>query len=102
MSSSSPSRIGRKFTNKKCHDLNVIELDGTEYVVVPKKEYDRLRGQVPAGSVDAIQYANAAIAADLKTARETAKLTQGQLAKKMGRGPRLQQRLRSQQPGELH
>jgi ribosome-binding protein aMBF1 (putative translation factor) len=66
-------------------NLNIIEIAGAEYVVIPKKEYDKLRGQIPEGSADAIAYANASIASDLKAAREAGELTQGQLAKKIGK-----------------
>ena len=62
---------------------NTIVIDGKPYVVIPQAEYDRLRGEIPAGSVDAIEYAQKSIAADLKLARETADLTQGELAKKL-------------------
>ncbi len=35
--------------------LNIIEIAGAKYVVIPKKEYDKLRGKIPEGSVDAVE-----------------------------------------------
>jgi hypothetical protein len=60
-----------------------IKLGKNEYVILPKNEYLRLRdiAGVPAGSVDAVEYARASIGATLKAAREHAGLTQAALAK---------------------
>ena len=61
-----------------------LKLDGRTYVVLPKAEYLRLRrGDTPPNTVDAIAYADEAIARGLKAAREHAKLTQEELAKKL-------------------
>jgi DNA-binding transcriptional regulator YiaG len=62
---------------------NSITIEGKKYVVITQDEYDRLRGESPAGAVDAIAFAQKSIAADLKVARETAGLSQGQLAAKL-------------------
>jgi DNA-binding XRE family transcriptional regulator len=60
-----------------------IKLGKNEYVILPKGEYLRLRdiAGVPAGSVDAVEYARASIGATLRAAREHAGLTQAELAK---------------------
>jgi hypothetical protein len=60
-----------------------IKLGRSEYVILPKGEYLRLRdiAGVPAGSVDAVEYARASIGATLRAAREHAGLTQSELAK---------------------
>jgi ribosome-binding protein aMBF1 (putative translation factor) len=60
-----------------------VKLGKTEYVIVPKAEYLRLQTMagIPAGSVDAIEYARASIGDTLKAAREHAGLTQAELAK---------------------
>lgn len=64
-----------------------IKLGKTEYVILPKAEYLRLRESagVPAGSVDAVEYARASIGATLKAAREEAKLSQAALAARLGK-----------------
>ena len=60
-----------------------IKLGKSEYIIIPKAEYLRLQSVagIPAGSVDAIEYARASIGASLKAAREHAGLTQAELAK---------------------
>lgn len=60
-----------------------VKLGKTEYVILPKAEYLRLQSMagIPAGSVDAIQYARGSIGATLRAAREHAGLTQAELAK---------------------
>lgn len=60
-----------------------IKLGKTEYVIVPKAEYLQLQSLagIPAGSVDAIEYAKASIGRSLKAAREAAGMTQAELAK---------------------
>lgn len=63
-----------------------LNLDGRAYVVLPKAEYLRLRkGESLAETVDALGYADAAIARNLRAAREKAGLTQEQLAEKLGK-----------------
>jgi ribosome-binding protein aMBF1 (putative translation factor) len=64
-----------------------IKLGSTEYVILPKAEYLRLQkvAGVPAGSVDAIEFTRASIGRDLRAAREHAKLTQAELADKLGK-----------------
>lgn len=64
-------------------DVQTIKLGKTEYVVLPRAEYLRLQrlAGVPAGSVDAIEYARASIGRTLKDARQHAGLTQAELAK---------------------
>jgi ribosome-binding protein aMBF1 (putative translation factor) len=63
-----------------------LKLDGKTYVILPKAEYLRLRrGDTPPNTVDAIEHARGSLAADLRTAREEAGLTQAELAKKLGK-----------------
>jgi len=59
-----------------------VTLGNREYVILPRDEYERLAG-IPAGSVDAVEYATASIARDLRAAREHAGLSQEQLAAKV-------------------
>ncbi|MBN1608775.1 MAG: helix-turn-helix transcriptional regulator [Polyangiaceae bacterium] len=60
-----------------------IKLGKSEYVILTKAEYLRLQTMagIPAGSVDAIDYARASIGGTLRAAREHAGLTQAELAK---------------------
>jgi ribosome-binding protein aMBF1 (putative translation factor) len=61
-----------------------VKLGGETYVILPKADYLRLRsGEIPAGTVDAIEYARGSIASDLRIAREHAGLTQVDLAAKL-------------------
>ena len=65
-------------------EIQTIKLGRIEYVVLPKAEYLRLRG-LPPGTVDAVDFADRTIAANLKRARESAGLTQEELAAKLGK-----------------
>lgn len=62
-----------------------IKLGKTEYVILPKTDYLKLRDSagLPSGSVDAVPYARASIGSTLRAARELAGLTQAALAKSM-------------------
>jgi hypothetical protein len=64
-----------------------IKLGNTEYVILPKAEYLRLRHDagVPIGSVDASDYARASIGATLRAARHAAKLSQAELGARLGK-----------------
>jgi|GEM_PF-1204266 len=64
-----------------------IKLGKTEYVIVPRADYVRLRTLAGgnAGAVDAAAYARGSIAKTLKAAREKAGLTQADLAQKLGK-----------------
>ncbi len=64
-----------------------IKLGKTEYVVVPRAEYARLRSLagVDAGAVDALAYGRSSIGKTLRAAREKAGLTQAELAQKLGK-----------------
>ena len=64
--------------------ITTIQVHGEEFVILPRKEYDRLRG-VPEGEVDAVAFAREAIGRDLRAARERAGLTQAELAKRLRR-----------------
>lgn len=59
-----------------------IKLGKTEYVILPKTEYLRLRDRagVPEDSTDAVEYARASIGTTLRAAREQARMTQAELA----------------------
>lgn len=71
---------------------NVIRLDGREYVVLPREEYERLTGlakvaELPSlpkadrrGNYPAVEYARASIARTVVRDRVQAGLTQRQLA----------------------
>jgi ribosome-binding protein aMBF1 (putative translation factor) len=73
-------------TNRKSHVAGTLVVDGVEYVVIPKAEYLRARGkQPPPDMVDAHALVRGSIATDLRAAREHARLTQIDLAKKMGK-----------------
>lgn len=61
-------------------------LDGEEYVVIPRAAYEKtMKAKLPPGTVDALDFMTAAIAADLRAAREHAGLTQNALAEKLGK-----------------
>jgi len=62
----------------------IITIQGEEFVLIRKSEYDHLRG-VPDGSVEAVPYAMKSIGASLRKARETSGLTQVELARRMKR-----------------
>jgi ribosome-binding protein aMBF1 (putative translation factor) len=62
----------------------VITIHGEEFVLIPKSEYDQLRG-TPEGSVEAVPYAMRSIGASLRKAREAARLTQMELARRLKR-----------------
>jgi ribosome-binding protein aMBF1 (putative translation factor) len=66
-------------------EIQTVTFKGTEYVILSKAEYLRLKGVagVPAGSVDAVEHARASIGRTLKAAREHAGLTQIDLAKRL-------------------
>ncbi len=64
-------------------ELTILNVEGKQYVLIPKGEYDALVGAAPAGAVEAVPFAIKAIAADLRKARKSAGLTQIALAKKL-------------------
>jgi hypothetical protein len=66
-----------------------LTIQGTEYVVIPRAEYLRQVGIVPQGSVEASAYVRASVAEGLRSAREAAGLTQGELAAKLGKSQTL-------------
>lgn len=64
--------------------VQTITLGGTEYVIVPRAEYDRLTGKHgERAEVDALSFGQQALGESLRTARETAKLTQAELAARL-------------------
>lgn len=65
----------------------LIKLGKTEYVIVPRADYVRLRtlAGVHPEAVDAATYAQGSIAKTLKAARAKAGLTQAELAQKLGK-----------------
>jgi DNA-binding XRE family transcriptional regulator len=63
-----------------------LTVQGVEYVVIPKAEYLRMQDLAPpSGAVDAREFTRGSIAAGLRAAREHAKLTQSELAERMGK-----------------
>jgi ribosome-binding protein aMBF1 (putative translation factor) len=63
-----------------------VTIDGNEYVAIPRAEYLRMAGGKDLdGAVDAMEYTRKRLGESLRAARETAGLTQEQLAKKLGR-----------------
>lgn len=62
--------------------IQTVVLNDSEYVILPKAEYLRLREAVgaPAGAVDAADFARGSLGRTLKSARQKAKLTQLALA----------------------
>ena len=54
----------------------------TEFVLIPRAEYLRMRS-IPKGSVDAVAFADQTIVRGLRAARETAGLSQVELARKL-------------------
>lgn len=72
--------------NRSAPVAGTLTVRGVEYVVIPKAQYLRmLRTTIPAGTVDAHEYARQSIARDLRAARKHAGLTQGELARRMGK-----------------
>lgn len=62
----------------------ILQIDGKDYVVLPKADYVRLTNAAgPDGLQDAHAFVRASIAADLRKAREQAGLSQSALAKKL-------------------
>jgi DNA-binding transcriptional regulator YiaG len=59
-----------------------LTIDGEEYVAIPKAKYLEIQG-LPPGTVDAIAYAQQSLARDLVEARETAGMSQTEVAKKL-------------------
>lgn len=71
-----------------------IEIKGEPFVLIPKAEYERLRG-LPAGYEPAEPFMQGVIAADLRAMREKAGLTQAQLARKLRRSQAMVSRAES-------
>jgi DNA-binding transcriptional regulator YiaG len=61
-----------------------LTIDGREYVAIPREQYTAAHEQV-----EALPFAKTALGADLKRARLTAKLTQVQLAERLGKSQTL-------------
>ena len=73
-----------RLENPKLASVATLEIHGEEFVLLPRVEYDRLRG-VPADAVDAVAFGAQSLGRSLRLARETAGLTQAELAKKLRR-----------------
>lgn len=65
--------------------MGTLHMNGQEFVVLPKAEYDRLIEGAGAPANAALDYTLAALGRDLKAAREHAGLSQVALAKKLKR-----------------
>jgi len=63
--------------------VGTLQMNGQEFVVLPRAEYDRLVSGAGAPANAALDYTLAALGRDLKAAREHAGLTQTELAKKL-------------------
>jgi len=77
-----------KAESVKSGGVATLEIHGEEFVLLPRAEYDRMRG-VPAGAVDAVTFGMQALGRSLRLAREEAGLTQVELAKKLRRSQSL-------------
>ena len=65
-----------------------VEIRGEEFVLVPRAEYERLRG-APAGAVEAVGFGMRTLGRSLRAARQEAGLTQVGLAKRLCRSQAL-------------
>jgi DNA-binding XRE family transcriptional regulator len=68
----------------KAAAVATLEIHGEEFVLLPRVEYDRLRG-IPADAVDAVAFGMESLGGSLRLAREEAGLTQAELAKRLRR-----------------
>jgi hypothetical protein len=64
--------------------VGTFKIGKKEYVVIPRADYLRMGG-IAEGSVDAVEFANASLASDMRAARDAAGLSQPELAKKIGK-----------------
>ncbi len=63
-----------------------VTINGKEYVAIPRADYLRMvGGKDLEGAVDAVEYGRKSLGRSLRAARETAGLTQGELAAKLGK-----------------
>lgn len=60
-----------------------MTIDGTEYVAIPRDEYERLVGGDAAPRNEALDFVLEALGRNLRAAREHGGFTQAQLAKKL-------------------
>ena len=73
-------------TDRKPAVAGTLTIRGVEYVVIPKAEFLRTRDSaLPSGTVDAHAFVRESIGESLRAARAHAKLTQAQLAQRMGK-----------------
>lgn len=71
-----------------------------EYVLIPEAEYFRTRDrQPPAGTVDAHLFVRQSLADALRAAREHAKLTQAELAERLGKSQTMVATVRTSKRG---
>lgn len=73
-----------KTESLKAGSVATLEIHGEEFVLLPRVEYDRLRG-IPVDAVDAAAFGMQSLGGSLRLAREAAGLTQAELAKKLRR-----------------
>jgi ribosome-binding protein aMBF1 (putative translation factor) len=77
-------------TNRKSSAAATLTVGGVDYVVLPKAEYlNLLDKKTVSGAVDAHAFVRRSIGADLRAARRTAKLTQSELAHRLGKSQTL-------------
>jgi DNA-binding transcriptional regulator YiaG len=77
-------------TNRKAASAATLTVGGVDYVVLPKADYlSLLDKKAASGAVDAHAFVRRSIGADLRAARRTAKLTQSELARRLGKSQTL-------------
>lgn len=69
--------------SERSTDFPTVRIQNQEYVILPRREFERLAGGVDGGAVDAVPYMIQSIARALRAARQSAGLTQAELAKKL-------------------
>lgn len=68
------------------HVKVTVTINGKEYVAIPRADYLRMVGGKDLhGAVDAVEYTRQSLGKTLRSARETAGLTQDELAQKLGK-----------------
>jgi ribosome-binding protein aMBF1 (putative translation factor) len=68
------------------HAKVTVTINGKEYVAIPRADYLRMvGGKDLQGAVDAVEYTRRSLGKTLRNARETAGLTQDELAQKLGK-----------------
>jgi ribosome-binding protein aMBF1 (putative translation factor) len=70
--------------------VGTLTIRGVQYVILPKVEYLQVRDSAsPKGAADAHAFVRESIAGDLRAARDQARLTQTDLARRLGKSQTL-------------